>query len=188
MLKLGVDYSPYIGGPLSAETVLAWVAAGVEVACIAIDTAPSTLDSCRLCSRYGLELTSYRELSGSGYTTQVQGALDAFGILAAERIYFDTLWLTAEDQSSSPQDWLMKYRQAVAWASGYQVGVYSGAWFWRDWAGNPSEFSGLRLWDANYAALTFSPYGGWPARAGHQFAGDVTLGGVLVDLSIWETP
>lgn len=70
--------------------------------------------------------------------------------------------------------------------------VYSGPWAWRECMDDSEDFSDLPLWNATYVGLPFPEslgfvnYGGWSATAGWQFAGNVELDGVTVDLNIFD--
>jgi GH25 family lysozyme M1 (1,4-beta-N-acetylmuramidase) len=103
---------------------------------------------------------------------------------------FHTLWLDAEDTEGahSPEvviDWL---RRAIEAARGrnQRVGIYTGAWFWKQYVGNSPELGDVPLWDANYDGeprSPFQPYGGWTSRAVHQFNSAYDLCGQAIDMN-----
>ena len=72
--------------------------------------------------------------------------------------------------------------------------IYTGEWFWAGVLGNPTAFSNLPLWTAQYDGMatleSARPYGGWapaPARiVGKQYSGTGQLHGVTCDLSVFD--
>ena len=190
--QLGADYSPYVQPLITLAQAQAFKAAGIDRMCVALDIADVTLNSCRNLAAAGIDLDGYRELSGPAtYATQTQGALAAFSILSAEKIYFRRLWLTAEDTSVGvrPDILVPAMHNAVNAASGFAVGIYTGAWYWPTYMGNATDFSNLPLWHASYdghAALGQVNYGGWTQMDAKQYNSPVTVAGVPLDVDIWN--
>lgn len=65
--------------------------------------------------------------------------------------------------------------------------IYTAQGMWTGILGQNADFASYPLWDARYQAnpsLDAGPgYGGWTARMGHQWAENVLLDGVKVDLN-----
>lgn len=108
-----------------------------------------------------------------------------------------SLAFTLEDTGSVPpsRTQLAQAIDAAAAMLGYHADVpcYSGAWWWQQ-AGHALDISGLApLWIASYtgsppqtgAAFDVS-MGGWVHARSVQYAGNVQLMGVQVDLDAWE--
>ena len=68
--------------------------------------------------------------------------------------------------------------------------VYSAYWFWAGHMGNPTDCASLPLIDASYGiepSLTmYRPYGGWSTCVGHQYQNTTDLGGIDVDISLFD--
>ena len=101
------------------------------------------------------------------------------------------VWLDVEDGEGSTQftadDCLNKIGDAVSAiaARGFEVGIYTAAWFWGDWLG--TEFSYLPLWAAQYDGIpypgVFNPFGGWSQCEIKQYRGTTQLVIPNVDLN-----
>lgn len=87
--------------------------------------------------------------------------------------------------AASPDQRVAAIRQGVAAieAAGYEAGIYTGRWWWLQYAGDPQEFSHLPLWPSIYdgdadKAVGFVPFGGWSVATMKQYAGTSSLGGI----------
>ena len=77
-------------------------------------------------------------------------------------------------------DWL---HMALGILAGqWPTGIYTGCWWWVPFTGNDAGFTDQPLWDADYTNVPeLHParlYGGWQARAIHQYTGNGSLGGM----------
>ena len=109
------------------------------------------------------------------------------------------LWLDiedVEDSSLTTEQRVAAVRLSVeaAQREGYEVGIYTGAWWWNAYMPGVTEFSVLPLWPAYWDAqqtLDFVPFGGWNQAVMKQYAGTSTIPtdqGTIknVDLSFYE--
>lgn len=217
-VETGADYSTFVQPVITLAQAQAWASAGMERFCLAMDTAPETAASARNLHGAGISLDAYRELSDpAGYVAQVQDAITGFAPLAQEGISFRRLWLTAEDLSfaitadrlpsrrarqtfagtryarglAQPDAVVSAFHQAVDACAGFDIGIYTGAWYWPVYMADTHDFANLPLWHAGYdgvAALELVDYGGFGRMSAHQYASPVSVAGsVGLDLDVWGT-
>ena len=72
--------------------------------------------------------------------------------------------------------------------AGYDTGIYTGAWWWKGYLGNTTQFSNYLLWDSHYDLepdpdFNFVPYGGWTQCEIKQYAGSQPDG---TDLNVFR--
>jgi GH25 family lysozyme M1 (1,4-beta-N-acetylmuramidase) len=102
------------------------------------------------------------------------------------------VWIDCEDTTSglAPSDLLHLIGQAcdAVRAEGYEVGIYTGGWWWRPYTADSTQFSHLPLWTADYdgnADLEFSsPFGGWSSLYRKQYTDKGRLGIYGADLDL----
>lgn len=70
------------------------------------------------------------------------------------------------------------------------VGLYTRRGWWQEYtADNSGLFTNLPLWAADWDGVpdlnVYKPFGGWSKQTMKQYAGDVTVEGVLCDLNVY---
>ena len=185
-----IDISNYTGY-LSAETLQAWKDAGIVTVIVRASTESQEKRSIarqqlKACYAAGFTIQAYMWLYFDG-SNPIQQMLDALNVCAGYPVHL--MWIDCEDTCDlTTEDVIATIQQAVD-ASTITVGVYTGGWWWKDKTGNTDTFSYLPLLDADYddnqSLGNFSQYGGWTHRS-KQYAGNVNLGGVTVDLVTLE--
>jgi hypothetical protein len=191
-IELGADYSTYVQPEITQNRANNFRAAGIVRMCLAMDAAPETINSAQALHAAGINLDGYRELSGpSNYASQTMSGIAAFPLLAAKQIYVRRYWLTAEDVSVGirPDILVPALHSAVAAATGYDVGIYSGFWYWPTYMANVADFAKLPLWHAGYdhiPGLGTVNYGGWSgAPNAHQYDSPIVVDGIGLDVDAW---
>lgn len=190
-LELGFDYSCFVQPEISQAQAQAFRAAGLVRCCLAMDTSPETFNSAQALNAAGIKLDGYRELHGpSSYASDTLKGIAAFDPLSKAGVKIRRYWLTAEDLSVGQRPDLLvpALHAAVAAAQGYDVGIYSGLWYWPLWMGNSTDFAKLPLWHAGYdhhADIEAVTYGGWTQMNAHQYDSPITVAGVPLDLDAW---
>ena len=187
---VGFDVSPYLAGPCDTDALRKLVySERISRVILAADTGPNYPTWYQACEDLGLRIDAYREVDWSGdYRAQIADAIAAFD---AHGPVHD-LWLTVESGGPSLaqlQDGIAYARAQVGQRIGGQVGIYTGAWYWRDTIGNPQMGSEVALWDANYQPepVDFAVnYGGWLRATVRQYAGNYSSYGLDVDMDAWE--
>lgn len=108
------------------------------------------------------------------------------------------VWLDAEDtERGTPTSRRTELQQCVDLVTnaGLKAGIYTGAWWWRDYIGDTTQFKHLPLWHAAYGPnnspaqpATSVNYGGWTAPHIHQYTSAVVLCGRVRDHNYWLKP
>ena len=139
----------------------------------------------------GLEVEAYSYLyfaRAENTVEQVRKDLQALDGLGVTR-----LWLDAEDTSKGVTPAKIESGIAsaakVVKAAGYRTGVYTGRWYWMQFAGNAARFSDMDLWDAYWDGdddIDRPAYGGWTHARMSQYAADQWFAGIWCDLSAYE--
>ena len=106
------------------------------------------------------------------------------------------IWLDCEqsDRDDPPFDYVhapvsptIRKCIEVATERGYNVGIYTAAWWWIPGASNSTEWSDLPLWNCNYDLdpdLDPVDFGGWTVPRMEQYQGNTTLQDVpYIDLN-----
>jgi hypothetical protein len=196
MTMLARDVSNY-SVPLTPELLEQWKAEGVGH--LLIQAFPPDYQ------QYAEQRNQMRAAVAAGLTfdcyvydylsdpTWLWGALDGIA-QALQQPHM--IWLDEEDvqtdQGMDPEYrvYLIRARVQNVKDRGWSVGIYTGQWWWVPKTGNSSEFSGLKLWTAQYDnianASVFSPYGGWMECRVKQYAGSQPDGTDLNVLSAAE--
>jgi GH25 family lysozyme M1 (1,4-beta-N-acetylmuramidase) len=185
-----VDVSNYTG-PLNADQVAALRAEGIGhvVVRLSLETPYKreiAVQQLRGCVAGGLTVSGYLWVYGNTTPADV-GAAVAIATEADARLCM--LWLDLEEDGPTVEQ--IRGLAHAAIVAGVRPGIYTGRWWWWGHFGNPADFADIPLWDANYGLgprLDATPgYGGWTSRAGHQYAGTSTVGGVgNVDLDVFR--
>ncbi len=104
-----------------------------------------------------------------------------------------TIWLDCEiEYPGSPDHLTFDLVELMGLAAPGEglVGIYTRSNWWQSFAGNTEVFGPWPLWDAFYNGVPnfdyFVPYGGWSAPTMKQYAVDVILDGVRVDLNCYK--
>lgn len=188
-LEAGFDYSPYLGGVLSPQQCAALVGRGLTRPCIAMDSSDDTLNTCLNLVAAGVPasngLDSYRELALSnplGIDAAVSDTLAGFKRLAAQSVYIRRLWLTAEDTGAASGVLAESLARATGLLAGFNIGIYSGNWYWGVYLKDTAQFDGLPKWWAGYDGIGAVP----PGYEGWQYQGNVTVAGAVVDLDVFN--
>lgn len=98
------------------------------------------------------------------------------------------LAVDVEIADTSPQT----VRQAcdLVYVNGQRPVVYTSVSKWRELTGNDASLGDVPLWDASYGqtpGLAMQPqYGAWQRRVGHQYQNTTDVGGVQVDLNLFD--
>lgn len=182
----GFDYSPYLGGALSPDAARTLAALGLGRACIAMDSSDATFQTAMTWSYLGW-LDAYRELRLSdpaSVAAAIPDTMQGFTRLAGQRVYARRLWLAVEDTAGDDAAMAQTLASALTQLAGFNLGGYSGDWYEQQF---PLTVGVLRqasipLWWADYDGVAAVA----PGYAGKQYAGNVTLAGVQVDLNVWE--
>lgn len=122
----------------------------------------------------------YWGVDASEHVAEALGVADGYNLT--------TVWFDAEDNDDAYPGtvipWLHRADNA-ALSRGFDVGMYTGRYWWEEYAGNSEEFADLPLWLADYnddASLSFPhPFGGWTVLAGHQYTSEPT------DISVFDS-
>lgn len=185
MIYAGIDYSTYVQTPITSDMAAALAAAGIERVCLALDTSDATISSAVNLHNVGIGLHGYRELSGPDYASQALAGAASFATLANQGVSIGRYFLTAERDPG--QAWVTQQLQAaVAAVQEYNIGIYTGYWYWVEQMGLGSLFPNLPVWIANYDGVASLPnvgWGGWGRAWGKQYASPLTIPGfgVTVD-------
>lgn len=188
-LEAGFDYSPYLGGVLSPAQCAALVDRGLTRPCIAMDSSDETFATCTNLVAAGCQasngLDGYRELRLSdplGIDAAVGDALAGFKRLAAQHVYIRRLWLTAEDTGAASGVLAQSLARATQLLAGFNIGLYSGDWYWGVYLTDTAQFDNLPKWWAGYDGIgAIRPgYDAW------QYQGNVVIAGANVDLDVWS--
>ncbi len=159
MLDLVVDISNW-QGPLTADLVRCWRDQGVSRVIVQAVAPPApyppgvTRQQIETCRQVGMPVDAYIWLWLLGSWANFRWRLALLDGLDVDRV-----WLDVEDVSPDglaattvPQR-IAQVHMALAEirAAGHTAaGVYTGAWYWRGYMGNTSEFVGEPLWAALY--------------------------------------
>lgn len=190
----GFDYSCSVQPEIDATLAEAFASAGLSRCALAMDTSGATYGSALALAGAGIALDGYRELplaaGAEACASACLDALAAFPALSMSGVTVRRLWLTAEDDSAGQpgQPLIDALAAAVETCSGYDVGIYTGAWFWPDYMLDTQQFAGLPLWDADYngvAGLSVVTYGGWTVANARQYNSPVTVAGIGLDLDVF---
>lgn len=188
-MRRGVDFSEW-GGPLAAETVVAWKGLGIRFAIVQYSRR-MTQHLEVLAQVGGLDVEAYVYLywvqDQWGQTPQ-QRTRNALNLLQGSSVR--RLWLDCED-SEQPFDEAQLWEcVTICNQAGIQPGIYTGRWWWVPRASNSQLFAELPLWHAEYVDVpdfdSFVPYGGWTRPTIWQYQGTTTLAGHSVDLIVME--
>lgn len=196
-----VDMSKW-GGELTDLECQAMKLAGVKTVLIA--TGPGGYGTgahqqAMSAHKNGLRVEAYYFLEfGSDPKWWIKAGYEALGEATA---YVERVWIDVEDvvnpKPSDPNGYVYQgIAAAMAWYSLAEVGVYSGAWYWRDpkYMNNTEYFKDFQLWNAWYdddPDVDGLPYGGWTkdSVAIEQFGGTQFVGGQSVDVNyIYKFP
>jgi hypothetical protein len=74
----------------------------------------------------------------------------------------------------------------TAQSLGYEVGIYTGAWWWNKHLPNTTSFSRLPLWDAFWDKdpdIDSPRYGGWTKTTMSQHTNDTNFEGIWCDIN-----
>lgn len=201
-MRRGVDVSNHQNGIFQA-TFEAMKAEGVEVVICGTDgtpAAPLTYPAqVRNARAAGLEVEAYVYLyfgEGSavfdvaGRTNEKLDLIDSVG--GVRRV-----WLDCEDTKNALGPamilGLIDAARLAVEARGYEVGIYTGGWWWVPRTGNSVRFAHLPLWVAQYDRIAdvdqVALFGGWPRAFRKQYADDGTAGGLSpIDLNVERDP
>jgi glycosyl hydrolase family 25 len=151
----------------------------------AIDPPPSypssqTVQQLLACQAAGLHTEAYVYLWTSNSTdiTRQLGLLQGLGV--------QRVWLDCEDTTAAtPLSRVRAIGSGLAQiaAAGYAAGIYTGRWWWTQYAGDPTDWASLPLWASIYdgkpdLASGFVPFGGWQEVTMKQYSGTSSLGGI----------
>lgn len=184
---LGFDCSNYTQN-LSPQTASALLEAGASRALVACQFPDVYHEQQQILANAGIatEAWIYLYNSKGPFVQQTKSALQTIGGTVPR------LWLDIEDTSTpwvydieaDIMDSLDEIRRA-----GLQCGIYTGAWFWKQYLPTFTPGPGVRLWLANYDndPETYSAdFGGWRYCSVKQYQGGASLAGVTnIDLDSW---
>lgn len=194
-----VDVSNY-SDEITADTLAAWRAA--DVGLVIIQAFPPSYAQyaeqrrqMQACQDAGMpfDVYVYDYLASPDWR---DGALYGLDAAKAAGHVPGRVWLDEEDVSPSAQrltaaEGVAAIQASVtaAQARGWDVGIYTGAWWWGPYTSNSTAFTALPLWLAQYDgvedAAAITPVGGWTTAAVKQYAGTSSLRGVGgVDLNV----
>lgn len=182
-IETGFDYTCYTQPIITLDQAQRLRAAGMERCALALDQTDATIQTAANLSQAGINLDGYRELSGDGYAAQALDGTYAFTLLQRAGVAnLRRYWLTAESDASEGAAWVTSQLQAaVAAVQEYQIGIYTGYWYWLETLGLPNLFPSLPVWGvgaAGYngiAALPAAGFGGWTAFSAYQYASPVIV-------------
>lgn len=109
------------------------------------------------------------------------------------------VWLDCEDTHNAPSPEeivrLIGLAASIAQARGFEVGIYTGAWWWKPFTRNATDFGDLLpLWLADYDGReslesNLLPLGGWTSLYRKQFTEKGSVGGVYpLDVNVELAP
>lgn len=151
-----------------------------------LDVSKFQLDSARAAELF-LRVYSWKGWKGDTVARIARelGAVEGFLI---ERAYLDVEQL---DGRPVPDVAVSEIRAAVEECRKYVApGIYSAKGVWQIITGDSQAFSGDPLWNAYYDGdpdvdFGYHPFGGWEAAEMEQWAENVELCGIKVDLNVY---
>lgn len=121
---------------------------------------------------------------------RVRGALEAIKDMGVKFV-----WIDCEDEQHSLDESQLRSKvlQAVSAAQsmGYQVGIYTGAWWWNKHMKSITSFKHLPLWDAYWDKdpdIDPPRYGGWAETTMSQHTADTYYAGIWCDINSYVVP
>lgn len=181
----GVDISVYSGRMTDEEMECFWDngVRHVIVGTQELGTARQQLD---LAVAHGMTVDTYVYLVWTGNVrAQVESAV------ALSRSYpVGMLWLDVEQDPAALDRHQLEDRldEAARACGDFPCGIYTGGWWWNPIMGGSAIVADLPLWFANYdgnpdpATYPTQRVGPWTGSWGKQYAGDLRLCGIDVDL------
>ncbi len=171
-------------GRLRVDTISRWKAAAIEKVIVRISTERQDLiaitnQQIDSCAAEGLTIEGYLWLyfdPDDPPEAQVARALNAINDPVVQR-----LWIDCEEDTSRVDDVVDWIRQALFACGAMPTGIYTSAGWWNRWTDTSHELDAYPLWLAQWDGVQELP----PGVAMKQYAGDVQLGGVTVDLNVY---
>lgn len=183
-----VDFSGW-GGELDVETVRCWARQGKRKAIVGVGPNVALARRQMLAVLAGgllleVYVYPYYEAEPARYLNRVDAA--TAGLPVGFR------WLDFEDTETLPGGYSWQVfvvlwvhqcmREAAARWGAENIGLYTGAWWWKEYTGDSTECADWPLWAADYDYESFEPFGGWKACRLKQYSGTTELCGFSVDL------
>lgn len=147
----------------------------------------------------GLEVEAYVYLWFSGgpefIRSRMNWALDEIAVFPdIRRVWLDCEQSETDNPRYSGPDAetaaMIRLGVSLSGERGYEVGIYTGEWWWDRFQHEVTEFSYLPLWCAQYdrvLGLDIVPFGGWERAAMKQYEADTTVAGIPnVDVNWYE--
>jgi len=188
-MRRAIDVANYTAVPTPAQ-VACLLTEGYDTAIVGASFGSVARPQLQAFAAGGMQVEVYAWVSFSGWWENLlDGALGAIAGLPVRR-----LWLDCEEETAmEPRTVIRRIEQAVEYVEearpDLEVGIYTGAWWWSDFAGNTAPFAHLPLWSAYYdnePDIDFAqlPYGGWRAPAIEQYHGTVETCGLNTDRNV----
>lgn len=189
---MAVDVSNYTG-PLDQPALAAWRQLGITSVIVQAIAPPAgfppgvTQQQIEACTEAGLAVEAYVYL----WTADPAGITRQLDLLRGMGV--DRVWLDCEDTTAAtPKARIAAIRSGLQQieARGFEVGIYTGRWWWTAYVANTDEFAHYPLWASIYdgipdRAVGFVPFGGWTSVAIKQYSGTSSLAGVGgIDLDV----
>ncbi len=183
-----VDFANYTAIP-TPEQVRCLLENGYTRAIVGVSYGFVARPQLEVCAKGGMDIEAYAWVRFSDlWRIPLDKALNVIGGLPVKR-----LWLDCEENTQWPPD---KVLDRIAEAEVYvrnqridlDVGIYTGAWWWKPHTNDSERFSALPLWFASYREPNIDYrqllFGGWTEAAMWQYAGTVETCGLNTDRNV----
>lgn len=182
----GVDISHWTGN-ISDAVAAYWKQNGVKHVIAGTQKEAITRQQLQVAVRNGFTVDAYVFLYFNGnMAAQVKEALRRIQGFPVTR-----LWLDIEAKTGSYTQSQIKAQiwDAIRACGNQPYGIYTGAWWWKGYIKNTTDFANIPLWYAWYdknpslSTWSYQKFGGWQQPWGKQYQGTTNFGGVVVDFN-----
>lgn len=195
MTVQGIDISNF-QGEITPALAGTWAAAGVQHVVVRASLERQAMrDLARrqmvACKDAGLSISGYGWYYQSVDPADwAQQTLDAYGDLGLVRVWIDCEETADVGRPGEIANWLYAWFQTLE-AAGMPTGTYTGQWWWDQYMPGVTTSATVRpLWNALYDRVmdlnVWTPYGGWAAPSAKQYADDGMVGGMKLDMDIFD--
>jgi len=182
----GIDISVWSGRVTDAEMECFWDS-GVRHVIVGTQDLGIASQQLEMAIAHGMTVDTYEYLV---WSVDVRAQVEA-AVAFSRRYPVGILWLDMEDDPGDLDRAELEDRIAIAAEAcgDYPCGIYTGGWWWNEHVGRSEVVTDLPLWYAHYdgdPSIETYPsqrVGAWDAAWGKQYAGDLYLCGIDVDLN-----
>ena len=186
-------FTQSVSGDLTPEKIEKLIARGVERFIVSIADKDIARAQVAALKPYGFDIQTYRYYYWSTMRQRRDEDVAFIAELRHNGVNVQKHWLDHEDTSvRRPVDQNIADIQWMidAWAGVCYTGIYTAAWWWRDYMADSDAFKSMPLWFAHWdweETLDLRiPFGGWTRGEMKQTGGDVWVEGVWCDTNFYE--